>query len=148
MELYQTKSQFSWYYLFPDYLQISVEVPNTSLKKKLGNVFAVHKFNTSFTPEPQIMDFVQMGAQSGEITMRLIRRRNLVTVYNLSKTIPYNCSEEDFIKTIKSFSGYSEYPLDGERFVYDQYDTLLDGSNNYTDAYKYVWRIKIYKVRI
>ena len=51
MELYHTKFRGSYYREYSDYLQISVEVPNND-PKKLGNIFAVHKFNTSFTPEP------------------------------------------------------------------------------------------------
>ena len=31
--------------------------------------------------------------------------------------------------------------------MYDQYDNLLDGTNGYQDAYKYVWRIKFYELR-
>lgn len=79
--------------------------------------------------------------------MKLIRRQGLTVTYNQARTIPFNCEIESFISALKAFSGFYEYPFDGERFVYDEYDTLLDGSNGYQDAYKYVWRIKFYKLR-
>ena len=61
MELYQSKSYSSYYYKYGDYLQISVEVPNDD-PNIIGNSFAVHKFTSSFYPEPEILDFVQIGA--------------------------------------------------------------------------------------
>ena len=51
---------------------------------------------------------------------------------------------ENFLQALSAFSGYYEYPFDGERLVYDQFDSLLDGSNNYQDAFKYVWRISFH----
>lgn len=54
MELYQSKSYQSYYYKYVDYLQISVEIPNPD-DDVVGNVFAVHKFSTSFDPDPEIL---------------------------------------------------------------------------------------------
>lgn len=97
----------------------------------VGNVFAVHKFTSSFYPEPEIIDFVQMGAENGTITMKIIRRKNLTITYEQSRTIPFNCEIGPFLSALRAFSGYFEYPFDGERFVYDEYGALLNGSNGY-----------------
>ena len=99
MELYQSKSYSSWYYKYADYLQISVEIPNDN-DNVTGNVFGVHKFRTFFDPDPEILEFTQKGAQSGYITMKLIRRQGLTITYQNQRTIPYNCSIENFLQAL------------------------------------------------
>ena len=90
MELYQSKSYSSWYYKYADYLQISVEVPNDDSSIR-GNAYAVHQFHTFFDPDPEILEFTQIGAQSGTITMRLIRRQGLTVYYDNQRTIAFDC---------------------------------------------------------
>ena len=54
MELYHTKTRFSSWYKYTDYLQIGAEIPTEDPNIE-GEVFAVHNFSTHFDPDPEIM---------------------------------------------------------------------------------------------
>ena len=94
------------------------------------------------------MEFTQEGAESGTLTLSLLRYDNNFDVtYNKSADIPYNCSLEDFMSTISNFSGYEEYPITGQLWVYDRFDTNITDTGDYSNGSRFVWRIFIYEMR-
>jgi hypothetical protein len=89
-------------------LLISVEVPNT-LTNLPNQVYDVQQFSTQPTVDPEIITFTQIGANSGNITFKIIRKSGIVIIYNVNQTIPWNATASQFSSMLNAFDAYNGF---------------------------------------
>lgn len=123
---------------------MGVSIPNSDATLT-WQTHAAHKLRTSFTNDPEIVEFYQTGGTAGRINLTIIDKPIGAPPTVAWAVINYDASIGEFIAALNQFVEFWPYYINtGERFMYD-----MDGfeTNDSSMAYTYIWRVSIWKPR-
>jgi hypothetical protein len=92
--------------------------------------------------DPEIIIFTQIGATSGVIYFRILRRdSNLVVTYDVTVSLPWNASAATFTNMLSNFDIYYGY---SPAVILTKFDAAGNNiSASPSNGYKYVWTVTL-----
>lgn len=129
-------------YYSPAFFKLIVDVPNDNTKLKYQS-YQVQKLVLNATVQSQQILYSMIGATKGYLNLRITRYNSKgVKIYNVNVTIPYNCSEYQFLNAMYQFDNFANYMPSVVKEYYDSDDNKM--ISNFSSAYKINYIVSLF----
>lgn len=90
------------------WIKVSVEVPNEN-NELAKQTFEVDHIETTFTNQPEIIEFALENAIGGtfNISLRRVNSQTLQVYYEKEVSVKYNATANEFVNNLNQFDGFS-----------------------------------------